>query len=178
MVWTSVSPFSASLLHSVPSSPVRLAQLKCALAIPLHTTRFERRFFGGLVPASPQLCMCTVPLWQAACSAVAFVCLSVFLFVHGPCRYPNATSLADDTWISSFHYTCVSESAGCLWDVVSDMLESTEVSASNPGVVDMMAQILQDEKATIYSVPHDNDPACKPYCMEHYGGFYGPWKEV
>jgi hypothetical protein len=58
------------------------------------------------------------------------------------------------------------------------MHETTEVSASHPDIVDMMAQMLEVEKATIFSVSHDNDPACKPYCMQHYGGFYGPWKEV
>ena len=105
------------------------------------------------------------------------LCSLTFCSLNGR-RYPNGTSLSDDTWISSFHYECVSESAGCLWDVVTDMHETTEVSASHPDIVDMMAQMLEAEKATIFSVSHDNDPACKPYCMQHYGGFYGPWKEV
>jgi hypothetical protein len=117
------------------------------------------------------LTVCSLTL----CSLI--LCSLAFCSLNGR-RYPNGTSLSDDTWISSFHYKCVSESAGCLWDVVTDMHETTEVSASHPDIVDMMAQMLEVEKATIFSVSHDNDPACKPYCMQHYGGFYGPWKEV
>jgi hypothetical protein len=32
--------------------------------------------------------------------------------------------------------------------------------------------------ATIWSTDHKNDPACHPFGYSHYGGFYGPWKEL
>lgn len=95
----------------------------------------------------------------------------------GGVAYPNGTTLADNTWISNFHSMC-NQPQGCLWDVASDYTEQTEVSAQYPAVVSELAKIMADEAATIYSVSHANDPACKPYCFANYGGFYGPWKEV
>eukprot|EP00038_Savillea_parva_P008859 m.179651 g.179651 ORF g.179651 m.179651 type:complete len:548 (-) comp14819_c0_seq1:100-1743(-) len=95
---------------------------------------------------------------------------------EGP-QYPNGSTLADNTWVANYHYQC-SNKDGCLWNVVEDMTEQTEVSAANPEVVAAMKNIMASEAATIFSVSHANDPACKPYCHANYGGFYGPWKEV
>ena len=45
-------------------------------------------------------------------------------------------------------------------------------------VVARMAAELKKQAATIFSVPHKQDPECLAYADAHYGGFYGPWKEV
>jgi len=95
----------------------------------------------------------------------------------GGVQYPNGTTLADNTWISTFSTKCTNPE-GCLWNVADDVTEQTEVAAENPAVVDMLQHIMATEAATIFSVSHANDPSCKPYCQQHYGGFYGPWKEV
>lgn len=98
---------------------------------------------------------------------------------YGGVAYPNGTTVADDSWIGGPQYVShCTNPQGCLWNVVDDMTEQSEVAAQNPSVVTMLAGIMAQETATIYSVSHDNDPACKPYCHQNYGGFYGPWKEV
>ena len=38
--------------------------------------------------------------------------------------------------------------------------------------------LLARPQATIWSTSHTNDPACRPFGYSHYGGFYGPWKEL
>ena len=39
-------------------------------------------------------------------------------------------------------------------------------------------QQMEELTATIWSTQHGNDPTCHAFCEKHYGGFYGPWKEL
>jgi hypothetical protein len=43
-----------------------------------------------------------------------------------------------------------------------------------------MMQRMEELTATIWSPQggHSNDPTCHSFCEKHYGGFYGPWKEL
>jgi len=91
----------------------------------------------------------------------------------GP-HYPNATTETDP--IVAHNLKCPPQ--GCLFNVVQDMTERTEVSDAHPEVVAMMKAEMEKQAATIYSVSHKNDPACNKYAHSHYGGFYGPWLEV
>eukprot|EP01060_Flectonema_neradi_P000503 TRINITY_DN10315_c0_g2_i3.p1 TRINITY_DN10315_c0_g2~~TRINITY_DN10315_c0_g2_i3.p1 ORF type:complete len:558 (+),score=132.44 TRINITY_DN10315_c0_g2_i3:266-1939(+) len=91
----------------------------------------------------------------------------------GP-QYPNATTATDP--IENHKMTCPSE--GCLFNLDTDLYETTNVAAQNPDVVKMMQQLMETEKATIWEVPHSDDPKCKATAYSKYGGFYGPWKEI
>ena len=88
--------------------------------------------------------------------------------------YPNATTVNDP--IESHKLKCPSE--GCLFNVVTDPYETTNVAVQNPSVVSMMQQVMEREKATVWSAPHGEDPKCKEAAWSRYGGFYGPWQEV
>ena len=67
---------------------------------------------------------------------------------------------------------------GCLFDLKHDHTEQHEVSAANPAVVARMIGTMEQLAATIWSASHGNDPLCHGFCERHYGGFYGPWKEL
>lgn len=91
----------------------------------------------------------------------------------GP-AYPNASTASDP--IASHHFKCPEQ--GCLYNVVEDKTEQEEVSAAHPDVVASMKAELNRQAASIWSTTHQNDPECKKFAWEHYGGFYGPWLEV
>ena len=91
----------------------------------------------------------------------------------GP-RYPNASTAADP--IKPHALVC--PPAGCLFDVVDDPAEVQELSARHPAVVARLAARLAAEAATIWSVPHRDDPACMEAARSRYGSFLGPWREV
>ena len=46
------------------------------------------------------------------------------------------------------------------------------------GSVRTVMQQMEELTATIWSTQHGNDPTCHAFCEKHYGGFYGPWKEL
>eukprot|EP00041_Stephanoeca_diplocostata_P025711 m.678611 g.678611 ORF g.678611 m.678611 type:complete len:276 (+) comp22807_c0_seq3:1121-1948(+) len=94
----------------------------------------------------------------------------------GGVQYPNGSSIANDDWVSGFHYKCGSN--GCLFDVVADMTEHKDVIDENPQIVPFLQNLMDTEAATIFSVSHSQDPACKTTAYDKYGGFYGPFKEV
>ena len=67
---------------------------------------------------------------------------------------------------------------GCLFNLLEDYTEQHEVAASNPAVVAQMLHRMEELTATIWSTTHANDPECHAFDMQHYHGFYGPWKEL
>jgi arylsulfatase I/J len=91
----------------------------------------------------------------------------------GP-HYPNETTVTDP--IDGHNFQCPPQ--GCLYNVVDDPTEHTEVSAHNADVVAIMQAELKRQAATIWSVSHQLDPKCNAAAYSLYGGFYGPWKEV
>ena len=54
------------------------------------------------------------------------------------------------------------------------------MAAAHPTVVAAMMQKMEGLAATIWTPEggHSNDPLCHAFDMKHYGGFYGPWKEL
>ena len=91
----------------------------------------------------------------------------------GP-AYPNASTATDP--ISEHSFNC--PPTGCLFNVATDPQERNECSAQNPRVTTAMKAELQKQAATIWSVSHKNDPACKIAAHKLWGGFYGPWLEL
>ena len=47
-----------------------------------------------------------------------------------------------------------------------------------PEIVASMMKKMTALTATIWATNHSNDPKCRPFGYSHYGGFYGPWKEL
>ena len=92
----------------------------------------------------------------------------------GP-RYPNASSYPKD-FVDSFNLNC--GEGGCLFDVVKDVLETTNVAAANPKVVAMMSAMMKNISTTIFPRNSKQDPECKKFAKSHWGGFLGPWLEV
>ena len=91
----------------------------------------------------------------------------------GP-QYPNTTTASDP--ISNHKRQCPSE--GCLFNLKDDLYEYNNIAAQNPEIVTMMKQVMETERATIWTAPHGKDPECKETAWSKYGGFYGPWKEI
>lgn len=95
----------------------------------------------------------------------------------GP-HYPNASSLKNNDWVSTVSYKCSNETLGCLFNVVEDPTEQTDVGPENPDLLASLQQLAMQWAGTIYEANHGNDPNCKQFCEQHYGGFYGPYKEL
>jgi hypothetical protein len=92
----------------------------------------------------------------------------------GGAVYPNASTASDP--IDSHQEVCPEQ--GCLYNVVRDRSEHHEVSAKHPELVAKLAQELDLQAATIWSVKHEIDPQCRVFAVAHWGGFLGPWREV
>jgi arylsulfatase A-like enzyme len=96
----------------------------------------------------------------------------------GGAQYPNGSTISEENWIANYNLHC--GMTGCLFDLETDYTEQEEVAAANPAVVEQMMERMEELTATIWSPEggHGNDPKCHSFCEEHYGGFYGPWKEL
>jgi hypothetical protein len=94
----------------------------------------------------------------------------------GGAQYPNHTESGNSNYIDNYTLHCGAH--GCLFNVKHDYTEQHEVSAKFPEVVASMMKKMTELAATIWSTDHKNDPACHPFGYSHYGGFYGPWKEL
>jgi len=92
----------------------------------------------------------------------------------GP-HYPNGTTVKSGNWVDTYTTTCGQNTSGCLYNVVDDVTEQTDVAAANPEVVSMMSAMMDEIGQTIYSVPHTNDPKCTQQAYEKCSGFYCPW---
>ncbi|KAL3933653.1 MAG: hypothetical protein SGPRY_000195 [Prymnesium sp.] len=88
--------------------------------------------------------------------------------------YPNASTECDP--IDAHSIQCPAR--GCLFDVVSDLEETREVSTDYPDVVDHLRLQLDQLTKTIWETKHENDPLCWKTAETKYGGFYGPWLEI
>merc|ERR1711988_1721918 len=91
----------------------------------------------------------------------------------GP-QYPNASTAHDA--IDAHSFKCPRQ--GCLFDVVADPTEKFEISQQHPEVVDLLHAELEKQAATIWEVPHAEDPLCRKTASALYGGFLGPWAEL
>ncbi|KAJ9446660.1 hypothetical protein DIPPA_60792 [Diplonema papillatum] len=91
----------------------------------------------------------------------------------GP-SYPNASTATDPI----YSHTLQCPSIGCLFDVVNDPHEYSDVASQNPQVVQMMSELMAEQVKTIWTAPHGNDPQCQETAISKYGGFFGPWKEI
>mmetsp|Transcript_45267 Transcript_45267/g.105023 ORF Transcript_45267/g.105023 Transcript_45267/m.105023 type:complete len:627 (-) Transcript_45267:68-1948(-) len=91
----------------------------------------------------------------------------------GP-AYPNASSAKD--FIDAHAIRCPAQ--GCLFDVAADASEVAEVSSQHADVAKRLLAELDTQAATIWQVDHKDDPNCRVYAFNRYGGFYGPFQEV
>jgi len=91
----------------------------------------------------------------------------------GP-HYPNSSTATDS--IAQHSFTCPEQ--GCLYNVVKDPSERSEVSSQHPHIVANMKEELGRQSQTMWSQPHKLSPVCKKAAWELYNGFYGPFQEV
>jgi len=91
----------------------------------------------------------------------------------GP-AYPNASTAKHP--IDAHAIRCPAQ--GCLFNVVADIAEVAEVSSEHADVAERLLAELNRQAATIWQVDHKEDPDCRKYAILHYGGFYGPFREV
>mmetsp|Transcript_5636 Transcript_5636/g.7857 ORF Transcript_5636/g.7857 Transcript_5636/m.7857 type:complete len:93 (-) Transcript_5636:226-504(-) len=85
-------------------------------------------------------------------------------------RYPNATSEGSE--VSSVHQDC---NPACLFNVVEDPSEFTDLAAEDPELVASLVKRLGEIKASIVNKDHSDDPLCRETALQKYGGTYGPW---
>ena len=93
---------------------------------------------------------------------------------QGP-RYPNGSSTWDTlaTWVDCTTPT----KRACLFNIIDDPTEHSDVSEANPDVVTRMLGRMKEVQRTVYD-PHRGDPEDEQACaaLESNGGFWGPWK--
>jgi arylsulfatase I/J len=91
----------------------------------------------------------------------------------GP-HYPNASTALDP--IENHKFKCPKQ--GCLFDVVADPTEASEISQQHPEIVDQLHAELVKQAATMWAADHAEDPRCRQAASSLHGGFLGPWEEV
>ena len=91
----------------------------------------------------------------------------------GP-HYPNSSTSTDP--IDAHTFDC--PEAGCLYDVVADVEERRELSATHPDLARQLRAEMDELAKTIWATSHADDPRCRETAVSRWGGFLGPWKEV
>ena len=89
-------------------------------------------------------------------------------------QYPNMSSAGHEVALSSL----MCEPA-CLFDVVADPSEYTDLASAQPARVHSMLARLAELNTTIFDrrIPPE-DPQCNLTAYSRYGGFLGPWMDL
>eukprot|EP00948_MAST-09A_sp_MAST-9A-sp1_P000778 g778.t1 len=88
--------------------------------------------------------------------------------------YPNKTTADTGDAIDQHRFVC-SATTGCLFNIVDDVEERNDVAEQFPDIVTQMQKLMEQERKTIWSQSHENDPLCRKEATKR-GGFLGPWK--
>lgn len=142
-----------------------------------HQYYEDNRIEGDEIPPLAQNGKCTTvsglimdmgagkPLWKILTGTIEQDCYS------GP-HFPNTSTTVPS---SAYVGHCGN---GCLYDIRADPLETTDVAASHPHILQQMRTKLEAYETTAFN-PHRgtlNPNACKK-ALGEYGGFWGPFIE-